>query len=93
MIVWAVVIREVIKFIVALIAGGAITVVASSYNTDVVQKVSASDGMFTGFVWAAIGGVAVYLWMSGWTVTSLLTWVLRLVKMGINSVVTAYRNA
>lgn len=90
---WAIIITELVKFLAALIAGGAFGFVAASSNSAVVDQVASSDGMFSGLIWAGIGGLAVYLWMSGIGVGGVLKFVLGRIKRGINSVVTIYKDA
>lgn len=88
---WVLILTELVKFLAALIAGGAFGFVAASSNSEVVNQVASSDGMFSGVIWAGVGGLLVYLWMSGFKFGGVLRFIFGLLKKGTNAVVTEWR--
>ena len=88
---WVLILTELVKFLAALIAGGAFGFVAATSSNDTVAMVSASDSMYSAVIWAGIGGVAVYLWMQGIGPGKALRFVFSLLKKAVGVVVTEWK--
>lgn len=88
---WLLIFTELVKFLAALIAGGAFGFVAASSNNDTVAMVSSSDSLFSGVIWMGIGGIAVYLWMQGIGPGKVLRFLFSLLKKGVSVVVTEWK--
>jgi len=88
--VWSVILVELVKFIVALLAGGAFGVAYSSYDSGLPEKVASSDFLWNAALWMGIGGVLVYAQMSGLGIGGLLRLVFKGVRYVIDSAKTQW---